>query len=155
MNHALFLLNLKALVWTVFVSPGDSVQNMILRVLREGGISSEESDLQDTHLGDGLRIILQRFPQNEDREALAKALSRVHLSQASVISENRLIEVGHYVQAESVPNVPEDCYGVVHYIDEQAIEVIFSPRQGNLLVRRALPFEVMPVYTLTISELDS
>lgn len=151
----MLLLHLKALVWTVYVAGGRPMAEQIASVLRLGEIPDTLAQVRDTHLGDVLRQVLAKITDIEDRERLAAALEKTPNSQASVIYRNMVIEVGHYVTAQQVEGVPVDCYGVVYHIGEKEVSVLFRTVDRTLLDRQVRSFEVIPVYTLTISETDA
>lgn len=156
MGKNMFLLYLKALIWSVFVSYSPSTVNAIAHCLREGRILDDYPEFQDSHLGEGLRYILKELPDAESRAVLADALSQVKDGAASTIYQNMVLEVGHYVTAnDCLTDLPEGCHGVVFRIDGQIIDVLFRlPGQG-MISKRVHSFEVMPVYTLTVSDDDA
>ncbi|MFB3788441.1 MAG: hypothetical protein ACE15F_18945 [bacterium] len=148
-----FLLYLKALIWSIFVSYTNATVCAIVNCLREGRVGDEYPEFKDTHLGESLRFIIQSFPRPEDRTLLADALEKVKSSQASMVYRNMVIEVGHYVTAvEPIGNVPSHSPGVVHCLEAGLISVVFYKPDGTLTVHRVRPFQIMPVYTLTIPD---
>ena len=152
MNTRNFLLYLKALIWSVFVSYTGSTVAAIVQCLRDGTIP-EYPEFLDSHLGDSLRFILESLPRQEDRELIACGLEKVKQSQPSIIYRNMVIEVGHYVTTrEAMGDVPADCPGVIYCLEASTISVLFRKPDGTLVDRKVHPFQVMPVYTLTIPE---
>ena len=64
-----------------------------------------------------------------------------------------VIEVGHYVTAkEAIEDVPADSAGVVYCVKENDISVVFFQSDQTLSIRQVHPFQVMPVYTLTVPD---
>ena len=124
----------------------------ISSVLRLGGIPDELAQLRNTHLGDVLRQVLAKITAQEDRERIAAALEKTPDSQASMVYRNMVIEVGHYVTAQEVEDVPVDSCGVVYHIGEKEISVLFRVVGQPLQDCQVRPFEVIPVYTLTITD---
>ncbi len=148
-----FLLYLKALIWSVFISYTDSTVGSIVHCLREGWVGEEFPEFRDTHLGEGLRFLIDSLPRIEDRELLASCLEQVKKSDSSMVYRNMVIEVGHYVTSRtSIKDVPSDCAGVVYCLDSSMISVVFRKKDGTLSDCRVHPFQVMPIYTLTIPE---
>ncbi len=148
-----FLLYLKALIWSVFISYTDSTVAAIVHCLREGHVGDEFPEFKDTHLGEGLRFLIQSLTKTEDRELLASCLSHVKKSDSSMVYRNMVIEVGHYVTSQhTIEDVPADCAGVVYCLSHSMISVIFRKPDGTLSDLKLHPFQVMPVYTLTIPE---
>ncbi len=151
-----FLLYLKALIWSIFVSYTNATVCAIVNCLREGRVGDEYPEFKDTHLGEGLRFIIQSLPQAEDRNRLADSLEKVKSSQASMVYRNMVIEVGHYVTAVApIGDVPGECPGVVYCLESSYISIIFYKPDGKLSAQRVLPFQIMPVYTLTIPDPSS
>ncbi|MBD3265740.1 hypothetical protein GF373_03655 [bacterium] len=148
-----FLLYLKALIWSVFVSYTQSTVMAIAHCLREGEIDEGFNEFRDTHLGDGLKYILDTLPNQEDREHVAAALDVVKESEASLIYQNMVIEVGHYVTAkDAIADVPPNSPGVVYCLKHNKISVLFRKPDKTLSPQTVHPFQVMPVYTLTIPD---
>lgn len=153
MSKNLFLLYLKALIWSVFVSYSQSTVNAIVHCLREGRILDDYPEFNDSHLGECLRYILNELPDAECRESLANALLEVKDGAASTIYQNMVIEVGHYVTAcDCLTDLPPECHGVVYRIENSIINVLFRLPDKRITARRVHSFEVMPVYTLTVSD---
>ena len=153
MNSRNFLLYLKALIWSVFVSYTNSTVVSIEQCLREGKVLDEFPEFQDSHLGESLRYIIETLPTPEDRECLASCLENVKESTPSMIYQNMVIEVGHYVTAKTaIYDVPADCPGVVYCLHSPTISVLFRKPDGTLASKKVHAFQVMPVYTLTIPE---
>lgn len=151
-----FLLYLKALIWSIFVSYTNATVCAIISCLREGRVGDEYPEFQDTHLGESLRFIIRSLPRAEDRSLLADSLNQVKTSQASMVYRNMVIEVGHYVTAmEPIGDVPSECPGVVYCLKEGHISVVFYKPDGTLSAQRVHPFQIMPVYTLTIPDPSS
>ena len=124
--------------------------------LREGEVKDGFSEFRDTHLGDGLKHIIKELPRIEDRECLANALDLVKESNPSFIYQNMVIEVGHYVIAKDeltgiTPNTP----GVVYCLQDSKISVLFRNADKTLTAKTVHPFQIMPVYTLTIPDSSS
>lgn len=148
-----FLLYLKALVWSIFVSYSNTTVELIVRCLRQGEISNESPDFQHSHLGLSLKFIVGKLPRLEDRECLARCLERVKLSDTSLIYRNMVFEMGHYVTTlEKLGDVEEGCAGVVYYLKDSRIAVIFRKEDQTLSAHEVIPSQVLPVYTLTIPE---
>ncbi len=153
MSKNMFLLYLKALIWSVFVSYSESTVKAIVHCLREGRILDDYPEFQNSHLSEGLRFILKELPGGEDRERLADALSHVKDGSASTIYQNMVIEVGHYVTAnDCLTDLPEECPGVVYKIEGQTVNVLFRLPDKRLQPKKVHSFEIMPVYTLTVSD---
>lgn len=153
MSKNLFLLYLKALIWSVFVSYSQSTLNAIVHCLREGRLLDDYPEFNDSHLGECLRYILNELPDAECRETLANALLQVKYGAASTIYQNMVIEVGHYVTAgDHLTDLPAGCHGVVYRIEGSVINVLFRLPDKRITAKRVHSFEVMPVYTLTISD---
>ncbi len=151
-----FLLYLKALIWSIFVSYTPSTVSAIASCLRERRVREEYPEFQDTHLGEGLRFIIARLERVEDCELLACCLEQVKQSDSSMIYRNMVIEVGHYVTAkESIGDVPEDCAGVVYCLESVMIHVVFLKSDNTLSAKRLHPFQIMPIYTLTVPDPNS
>ncbi|MDX9752538.1 MAG: hypothetical protein RBU29_01170 [bacterium] len=148
-----FLLYLKALVWSVFVSYTQATVMAIAHCLREGEVKSGFPEFQDTHLGDGLRFLISALPQAADRQRVAAALEEVKGSDASLIYQNMVIEVGHYVTAkDTLQDVPTNAPGVVFCLKNNTISVLFRKPDQSLSVQTVHPFQIMPVYTLTVPD---
>jgi hypothetical protein len=151
-----FLLYLKALIWSVFVSYTKSTVLAISLCLRDGELKEGFPEFKDTHLGDGIRHILGELPNTADRETLAAALEQVKDSEASLIYQNMVIEVGHYVTAtDEIGDVPMNSPGVVFCLRDKKISVLFRKADKSLSLQTVYPFQVMPVYTLTIPDPSS
>ncbi|MEW6234929.1 MAG: hypothetical protein AB1656_06040 [Candidatus Omnitrophota bacterium] len=151
-----FLLYLKALIWSVYVSYKDSTVALIAQCLREGSAGENYPEFRDSHLGDCLRTIIQSLPRTEDRNALAACLQKVKSGEASMVYRNMVIEVGHYVTArETIEDVPENCYGVVYFLASAKIDVLFRKPDGTLSAQCVFPFQIMPVYTLTVPDITA
>lgn len=147
-----FLLYLKALVWSVFVSYTESTVTLICNAVRSGNVSGVP-EFQDSHLGDCLRYIVQELPNPEHRQKLADCLPNVKKSMPSRVYQNMVIEVGHYVMSEQdLGDVPDDCPGVVYCLGESSIHVLFRTPGKTLTARTVHPFQIMPVYTLTVPD---
>lgn len=156
MSGNLFLLYLKALIWSVFVSYSPSTVTAIGRCLREGRVLDDYPEFKDSHLGDGLRYILADLPDSGDRERLAESMTHVKQSAASTVYQNMVIEVGHYVTAkEGVEGVPEGAPGVVFCIEGNSISILFRLKEKRLVAKTVRAFEVLPIYTLTVSDDDA
>jgi len=156
MQNRNFLLYLKALVWSIFVSYTPSTVSAIASCLRERRVLSEYPEFQDTHLGEGLRFIIERLKRPEDCELLAQCLEHVKESLPSSIYRNMVIEVGHYVTSQqTIGDVPENCNGVVYCLESKTIDVVFLMPDSSLSAQRVHPFQIMPVYTLTVSDVNS
>jgi hypothetical protein len=150
-----FLLYLKALIWSIFVSYTPSTVSAIASCLRERRVLDEYPEFQDTHLGEGLRFIIERLHRPEDAELLAQCLEHVKESAPSAIYRNMVIEVGHYVTSQQVlGDTPENCNGVVYCLQSNTIDIIFLKPDGTLSAQRVHPFQIMPVYTLTVSDVN-
>ncbi len=148
-----FYLYLKALIWSVFVSYEDSTVHLIARCIREGNTGESYAEFRDSHLGDGLRVILQHLTDQQERDRLADCLEKVKQSEAAMVYRNMVIEVGHYVTAkEGIGDVKEDDYGVIYCLDSSRIWVLFRTEEGKLVDTEVFPFQIMPVYTLTIPD---
>lgn len=148
-----FLLYLKALIWSIFVSYKDSTISIIIQCLREGSFGEHYPELKDTHLGDGIRLILESLPREEDRILLATSLERVKQSEPAMVYRNMVIEVGHYVTLKAkTGDVPENCYGVVYCLKSSQIHVLFRKTDGTLSDQCVHPFQILPVYTLTVPD---
>ncbi|RJP27786.1 MAG: hypothetical protein C4527_12525 [Candidatus Omnitrophota bacterium] len=148
-----FLLYLKALIWSVFISYTDSTIAAIVQCLRAGQVGDEFPEFRDTHLGEGLRFLISALPREEDRVLLASCLGQVKKSESSMVYRNMVIEVGHYVTAQSaLGDVPSDCAGVVYCLNPSSISVIFRKPDGTLSDKQVHPFQVMPIYTLTVPD---
>ncbi|MBI1390775.1 MAG: hypothetical protein GC154_20290 [bacterium] len=155
MGKDLFLLYLKALIWSVFVSYSKSTVSAIGHCLREGRVLDQYPEFKDSHLGDGLRYILTELPGEADRILLAESLKQVKASEASTIYQNMVIEVGHYVSAkEWLGDAAPESRGVVYCIDNGVISVLFSLPGRRLVAQPVRAFEIMPIYTLTVSDTD-
>lgn len=151
-----FLLYLKALIWSIFVSYTPSTVSAIASCLRERRVLDEYPEFQDTHLGEGLRFIIERLPRQEDCDRLAECLEHVKDSAPSIIYRNMVIEVGHYITAkEQIGDVAEDCAGVVYCLETDMINAVFLKSDGSLSAHRVYPFQIMPVYTLTVPDPNS
>lgn len=151
-----FLLYLKALIWSIFVSYTPSTVSAIAACLREGRVLDAYPEFQDTHLGEGLRFIIERLKRKEDHALLASCLEHVKESVPSIIYRNMVIEVGHYVTAnEPIADVAEECAGVVYCLESDMIHVVFLKSDDTLSAQRVRPFQIMPVYTLTVRDLNS
>ncbi|MBN2326150.1 MAG: hypothetical protein JXR73_03280 [Candidatus Omnitrophica bacterium] len=151
-----FLLYLKALIWSIFVSYTPSTVSAIASCLRERRVLSEYPEFQDTHLGEGLRFIIERLQRKEDCDLLASCLETVKKSAPSIIYRNMVIEVGHYVTAKQpLGDVTEDCAGVVYCLESEMIHVIFLKPDSTLSDQKVHPFQIMPVYTLTVPDPSS
>jgi hypothetical protein len=151
-----FLLYLKALIWSIFVSYAESTVSSIAQCLHQRQVLEEYPEFQDTHLGDGLRFILDRIKTQEDCDLMASCLEKVKQSEPSIVYRNMVIEVGHYVTANNdIGDVPEDCAGVVYCLSSDIISIIFLKPDGSLSEKQVHPFEIMPVYTLTIPDTNS
>jgi len=151
-----FLLFLKALIWSVYVSYKDSTVALIAQCLREGNTGENYPEFRDSHLGDCLRTIIQTLPREADRTTLADCLQKVKSGEASMVYRNMVIEVGHYVTAkETIGDVPENCYGVVYFLSSAKIDVLFRQSDGTLSVQCVHPFQIMPVYTLTVPDITA
>lgn len=151
-----FLLYLKALIWSIFVSYTNATVSSIVACLREGRVLDEYPEFKDTHLGEGLRFILENIVRQDDRDRLADCLEHVKESEASIIYRNMVIEVGHYVTSNEVmDDVPVHCPGVVYCLKSNLISVVFYKADKTLSAKQVRPFQVMPVYTLTIPEPNS
>ena len=152
LGHRNFLLYLKALIWSVFVSYDNSTVKLIAQALRDG-TTGDHPQFKDSHLGDGLRLILDFVPQPDGREILASCLEQVKGSEPSLIYQNMVIEVGHYVTAkDAIADVPPNSPGVVYCLKQGKISVLFRKPDKTLSPQTVHPFQVMPVYTLTISD---
>ncbi len=101
MEHRNFLLYLKALIWSVFVSYSNSTVAAIAECLREGVVSDAYPEFRDTHLGESLRFLIGSIPSEDDRRQLAACMEQVKSSSASMVYRNMVIEVGHYVTAKT------------------------------------------------------
>lgn len=153
MSKNLFLLYLKALIWSVFVSYSKSTVNAIVHCIREGKVLDDYPEIHDSHLGECLNYILNELPDSECREELANALLQVKDGAASTIYQNMVIEVGHYVTAgDCLTDLPDGCNGVVYRIEGDVINVLFRLPEKRLHAKQVHSFEVMPVYTLTVSD---
>ncbi|MGI6457336.1 MAG: hypothetical protein ACOX5R_17200 [bacterium] len=151
MSETQFLLYLKALIWSVFVSYTNTTVQHLAEALNKGSISGDHPELQDTHLGICLRYFLAELQDPQERRILSEALYQVRESLPSLIYKNKVIEVGHYViTAQPLEQVPDNCYGVVHCLQEQRIHALFRCPQKHLIPAIVHPFQIMPVYTLTI-----
>ncbi|MGC9327557.1 MAG: hypothetical protein ACP5I1_07975 [Candidatus Hinthialibacter sp.] len=151
-----FYLYLKALIWSIFVSYTPSTVSAIASCLRERRVLSEYPEFQDTHLGEGLRYIISRLHRKEDCDLLASCLETVKKSAPSIIYQNMVIEVGHYVTAtQPLDDVPEDCTGVVYCLKSNSIYVIFLKPDNTISAQKVRPFQIMPVYTLTAPDPNS
>lgn len=154
MAETQFLLNLKALIWSVYVAYTPGTVEVISRALDEGVVDESFPEIRETHLGQGLRFLLRELPDEEDRRKLSLCIPKVKSSQPSLIYRNMVIEVGHYVVTETaLDEVPYDCHGVVYCLDRNMVHVLFRLQGKKLAVKSVLPFQIMPVYTLTIPEL--
>ncbi len=155
MTHTNFLLYLKSLVWSVFVSYTEETVMQIAESLKEGDLQDVPA-YQNTHLGKCVQYFIEILPQAEDRIRLAESLQMVKQSEASFVYRNMVIEVGHYVTADqTIDEIPEDCPGVTYRIHGKKIDVLFCLPNNSLVAKRVHPFQVMPVYTLTIPESPS
>lgn len=151
-----FLLYLKALIWSIFVSYTPSTVSAIASCLRERRVLDAYPEFQDTHLGEGLRFIIERLRRPEDSELLAQCLEHVKESLPSAIYRNMVIEVGHYViSQQTIGDVPENSNGVVYCLESKSIDVVFLKPDSTLSAQRVHPFQIMPVYTLTVSDVTS
>lgn len=152
MNKTTILLNLKALVWSVYVSFPKETTEHICQSLRDGTIVADSPELDDTHLGKGLRIIMQAVSRPEDRALLAEGLQHVPTSEASIVFQNKVIEIGHYVTPVGISGLPGSGCGVVTHIDSRMVEALFLLPNRSLARKRVHPFELSPIYTLTVSD---
>lgn len=152
MNKTSVLLNLKALIWSVYVSYSDDTVAKICTSLNDGTVDSACAELNDTHLGKGLKIIMQAIEGTQDRALLAKSLSETQSSEASIVYRNMVIEIGHYVTPVAISGLPDTCHGVVSHIDSRMVDALFLLPNRTLVKKRVHPFELCPVYTLTISD---
>jgi hypothetical protein len=147
------LLYLKALIWSVFVAYGEQTISAIVECLDSGRVFNDRPELVDTNLGDGLRFLIQRFPDSKDREILAAALRNVKHSRPSLVYRNMMIEVGHYVMSrEGITDVPIDRYGVIYQVEADRVHVLFRLPDGHLMDCTVHPSQVTPLYTLTVGE---
>ncbi len=152
-SERMILLYLKALIWSVFVAYGERTVAAIIDCLVRGKVNEDDPELSETHLGDGLRFLIQHLPGPRDRELLAGALKKVKNSRPSLIYGNMVIEVGHYVRArESIPEVPVDRFGVIYRVEENQVCVLFRLEDGKLVDRKVHPSQITPLYTLTVGE---
>jgi len=152
MTQTNLLLYLKALVWSVFVSYTEETITQLSDSLKKGKVQDLPS-LRDSHLGKCLQYLVDQLPTTEDRVLLADALHQVKQSEASIVYRNMVIEVGHYVTAEQpIDEVPDDCPGVIYRIQDKKIDVLFCLPNLSLVSKSVHPFQVMPLYTLTIGE---
>jgi len=148
-----FLLYLKALIWSVFISYTPSTIAGIVACLREGRVGDEYPEFKDSHLGEGLRFIIQSVPRPADRDILASCLEKVKGSLPSIVYQNMVIEVGHYVTAvDPIGDVPVHSAGVVYHLETAMISVVFRKGDGTLSAQRVRPFQIMPIYTLTVPD---
>ena len=150
-SERMVLLYLKALIWSVFVAYGERTIGAVARCLDSGEVAGDDPELGETHLGDGLRFLIQHLPAAEDRAILADALGKVKHSRPSVVYRNMVIEVGHYVMArENIPDVPVDRYGVIYQVEANQVSVLFRLPDGHLADRTIHPSQITPLYTLTV-----
>ena len=152
-SERMVLLYLKALIWSVFVAYGERTVQAIVQCLSAGRVSNDDPELIETHLGEGLQFLIDHLPGPQDRDTLAAALKNVKHSRPSLIYQNMVVEVGHYVMArEGIADVPPDRYGVIYRIEDSQIDVLFRLQDGHLVRCTVHPSQVTPLYTLTVGE---
>jgi hypothetical protein len=116
-------------------------------------INEELKEFKDTHLGKGLRYLLSEIAEPNDRLRLSDSLREIKQSMPSLVYQNKIIEVGHYVvAAQNLEGIPENCYGVVFRLEPAKIHVLFRISGKRLVPAVVRPFEIMPVYTLVVPE---
>ncbi len=151
-NHNL-MLHLKALIWSIYVSYGKETVMRIVHAVEEGKVPEDHPDFHSSHLGICLKYILNHIQSGESLHHLAECLREVQGSETSMIYQNMVFEIGHYVSAkESSGTIPEDCPGVVYHIQRGKIQVLFKKPDQTLEPATRYPDELMPVYTLTIPD---
>ena len=138
MSETQFLLYLKALIWSVFVSYTNTTVQHLAEALNKGSISGDHPELQDTHLGICLRYFLAEL-----RTHRSGASSRKHSIRSgkppSLIYKNKVIEVGHYViTAQPLEQVPDNCYGVVHCRNSGSMRFPLSSKASDTCNRSSV-----------------
>lgn len=151
-NHN-FMLFLKALIWSVYVSYGKETIARIIQAVEDNQVPEDHPDFGSSHLGKCLNTILKSLPDETSRSHLAESLRQVRNSDASMVYQNMVFEIGHYVTAkEAVGEVPDDCPGVVYHISKGKISVLFRKEDQSFVPEIVYPDQILPVYTLTIPD---
>ena len=151
-NHNLMLF-LKALIWSVFVSYEKETVIQIIHAVEDGCVPEDHPDFHSSHLGKCLKFILQNTPDETSRTHLANSLRQVQGSDASMVYQNMVFEIGHYVTAkENMAQIPDECSGVVFHIQNGKISVLFRQSDQSFEPLTVYPHQIMPVYTLTIPD---
>jgi hypothetical protein len=151
-NHN-FMLFLKALIWSIYVSYGKETVARIINAVEENCVPEDHPDFDSSHLGRCLKTILNSLPDDASRNHLAESLRQVQSSDASMVYQNMVFEIGHYVCIkETVNTVPENCHGVVYHISKGKISVLFRQADHSFVPETVYPDQILPVYTLTIPD---
>lgn len=151
-NHNLMLF-LKALIWSVFVSYEKETVMRVIHAVEEGCVPETHPDFHDSHLGKCLKFILLNTPDETSRSHLANSLRQVQGSDASMVYQNMVFEMGHYVTAkESFEHIADECPGIVYHIQNGKISVLFRKPDQSFEPLTVYPDQIMPVYTLTIPD---
>lgn len=151
-NHN-FMLFLKALIWSVYVSYGKETVVRIIHAVEDNCVPDDHPDFDASHLGKCLKTILNSLPDETSRNHLAESLRQVQGSDASMVYQNMVFEIGHYVTAkDAVGSIPDECPGVVYHIEKGKISVLFRKADQSFEPETVYPDQILPVYTLTIPD---